>query len=79
MCAAKRRQIVAKGMRNPFRLGISPVSGDIVVGDVGLETAESIKVVPNPLRSNSTSAAGIDNYGWPCIEGNAWIPPYTNE
>ncbi|CAM9610829.1 unnamed protein product, partial [Ectocarpus sp. 12 AP-2014] len=67
----------AKGFRNPFRLAVSPVSGDVIIADVGLDTAESIKVVPNPLEAAET--VSMPNYGWPCIEGDAWIPPYAAE
>ena len=70
-------QLEAKGFRNPFRLVILPGSGDIVIADVGLNTADSLKVVPNPLEA-AQQGATMGNYGWPCIEGNAWIPPDTN-
>lgn len=69
-------QLEAKGFRNPFRLTVAPGSGDVIIADVGLDTAESLKVVPNPLTAAGTS---IPNYGWPCIEGDAWIPPYAAE
>eukprot|EP00903_Cladosiphon_okamuranus_P014013 g13031.t1 len=65
----------AKGFRNPFRLTVVPGSGDVIIADVGLDTAESMKVVPNPITT--AAATTIPNYGWPCIEGDAWIPPYA--
>ena len=66
----------AKGLRNPFRLVVAPGSGDVIIADVGLDTAESVKVVPNPLEV--AAGASMGNYGWPCMEGNAWIPPYLS-
>lgn len=68
-------QLEAKGFRNPFRLVVAPESGDVIIGDVGLDSAESLKVVPNPLKTAAT--ASMPNYGWPCIEGDSWIPPYA--
>ncbi|CAM9670320.1 unnamed protein product, partial [Sphacelaria rigidula] len=70
--------IQAKGFRNPFRLTVTPRTGDIVIADVGLDTAESLKVVPDFVSSNGTPT-NIPNHGWPCMEGDAWIPPFTNE
>lgn len=55
--------IYALGFRNPFSMDIDPVSGQILVGDVGGDLFEEI----NDVR------AGY-NYGWPLIEG-----PRTNQ
>lgn len=52
-----------------------PESGDVVIADVGLDNAESLKVVPNPV--DSVEGASMPNYGWPCIEGDEWIPEET--
>ncbi|CAM9249240.1 unnamed protein product, partial [Hapterophycus canaliculatus] len=65
----------AKGFRNPFRLAVIPESGDVVIADVGLDNAESLKVVPNPV--DAVTGASMPNYGWPCIEGDEWIPEET--
>lgn len=70
-------QLEAKGFRNPFRLTVAPVSDDVIIADVGLDTMESIKVVPDPLAT--PLGASLGNHGWPCIEGDAWIPPFTNQ
>lgn len=70
-------QLEAKGFRNPFRLVVAPESEDVIIADVGLETAESLKVVPNPLEAAATTS--MPNYGWPCIEGDSWIPVYAAE
>ena len=69
-------QLEAKGFRNPFRLAVLD-SGDVIIADVGLDTAESLKVVSNPLTTAESTS--MPNYGWPCIEGDAWIPPYAAE
>ncbi|QMW02346.1 PQQ-dependent sugar dehydrogenase [Spirosoma foliorum] len=56
--AAPYKAIYALGFRNPFSMDINPVSGQILVGDVGGDLFEEIDVV---------QAGG--NYGWPLIEG----------
>ena len=50
--------IYALGFRNPFSMDIDPVSGRILVGDVGNVSFEEVNDVL-PGR----------NYGWPLIEG----------
>jgi hypothetical protein len=56
-------QVVARGLRNPWRYTIDPKTGDLYVGDAGEFVRESIKYAP---------AAQIQgtNFGWPCYEGN---------
>ncbi len=50
--------IFALGFRNPFSMDIDPVSGRILVGDVGLDSFEEV----NDIRAGR-------NYGWPLVEG----------
>lgn len=52
--------IVAYGLRNAWRFSFAP-NGDVVIGDVGWNTAEEIDV----LRSGS----GLVNFGWSVYEG----------
>ena len=52
----------AYGLRNPFRFGLDPVSGQMFIGDVGQNAWESIHL----------GQAGM-NYGWPCYEGGNHI------
>lgn len=54
----KYQAIYALGLRNPFSMDIDPVSGRILVGDVGDASFEEI----NEIRAGK-------NYGWPLIEG----------
>ncbi|HKP19181.1 MAG TPA: PQQ-dependent sugar dehydrogenase [Gaiellaceae bacterium] len=53
-------QIVAYGLRNPWRFSFTP-AGDLVIGDVGWNTAEEVDVVPR--------GAGLLNFGWSTYEG----------
>src|SRR5262249_4239570 len=52
-----RSKVYARGLRNPFRFTIHPVTGDVYIGDVGWNTWEEI---------NTGKGA---NFGWPCYEG----------
>lgn len=58
------RRIIAYGLRNPFRMTLRPNSNEIWVGDVGWSTWEEINRITNPTD------ATVDNFGWPCYEGN---------
>ena len=57
------RRIVAYGMRNPFRFGVRPGSGEVWIGDVGWGTWEEIERLQAPT-------AAVTNFGWPCYEGS---------
>jgi glucose/arabinose dehydrogenase len=54
-----KREIWARGFRNPFTFNVQPGTGRIFVNDVGESTWEEI----NDLTKGS-------NYGWPNSEGN---------
>ena len=58
-----RWRIVAVGLRNPYRIGFRPTSGDLYIGDVGEDTYEEINLVPRTRRRT------IPNFGWPHFEG----------
>jgi glucose/arabinose dehydrogenase len=60
---ANVRRIVAYGMRNPFRFGVRPGTGEVWIGDVGWNTWEEIERLQNPT-------AAVTNLGWPCYEGS---------
>ncbi|HEV8649910.1 MAG TPA: PA14 domain-containing protein [Actinomycetes bacterium] len=56
-------RIVANGMRNPFRFAVRPGSDEVWVGDVGWSTWEEVNRIQ--------PGAPVENFGWPCYEGNA--------
>ncbi len=66
--SAARRSIWAYGFRNPFTFSIHPVTGRILVNDVGYTLWEEI---------NDATTAG-QNFGWPTAEGNDWHPEFKN-
>ena len=55
--------IYAWGMRNPFRFTVDPLTGDVVIGDVGFNAQEELDLV--------LAADPGDNFGWPQREGYA--------
>jgi glucose/arabinose dehydrogenase/PKD repeat protein len=59
--------IWARGLRNPFRFTVDPVTGRVIAGDVGEGTWEEVDVV----------TAGA-NLGWPTCEGTCSTPGMTN-
>ncbi|HWJ42539.1 MAG TPA: PQQ-dependent sugar dehydrogenase, partial [Solirubrobacterales bacterium] len=65
------RRLVASGLRNPFRFTFKPGSSEIYVGDVGWGAWEEIDRIPAPTDST------VDNFGWPCYEGNGQSPAYA--
>jgi glucose/arabinose dehydrogenase len=60
-----RDEIWVYGLRNPWRFGFDPATGDLVIGDVGQVRIEEIDVAPR---------AGL-NFGWPCLEGTEPFNP----
>jgi glucose/arabinose dehydrogenase len=58
------RRIIAYGLRNPFRFTFRPGTSEIWVGDVGWNDVEEINRITDPLD------ATVENFGWPCHEGN---------
>src|SRR4029434_6893888 len=58
-----RSKVWARGVRNPFRTTIHPLTHDAYIGDVGWNTWEEV--------NNGKGA----NFGWPCYEGGVSTPP----
>ena len=60
---ANARRIVAYGLRNPFRINVRPGTNEVWAGDVGWNTWEEINRLVDP------AGAPVENFGWPCYEG----------
>ncbi|MEV4621278.1 PQQ-dependent sugar dehydrogenase [Asanoa sp. NPDC049573] len=58
------RRILAYGLRNPYRWVFRPGTDEVWFGDVGWRTWEEIDRLANPL------AGPVENFGWPCYEGD---------
>ena len=71
-----RAEIYINGVRNPFRMSVDPVTGDLFIGDVGQSAIEEVDRVP-------ASATSLVNLGWDRREGSqaynggADSPSYT--
>ena len=58
------RRILAYGLRNPYRWVFRPGTSEVWFGDVGWRTWEEIDRLTDPL------AGPVENFGWPCYEGD---------
>jgi glucose/arabinose dehydrogenase len=56
-------EIVAVGLRNPWRFSFDRATGDLYIGDVGETRREEIDRIPRAF-------GGIANFGWPFAEGS---------
>jgi glucose/arabinose dehydrogenase len=61
---ANARRIVGYGLRNPFRITTRPGTNEVWLGDVGWNEWEEIDRLVSP------TTAPVDNFGWPCYEGD---------
>ena len=61
---ANARRIVANGLRNPFRITTRPGTNEVWIGDVGWNEWEEINRLVSP------AASPVENFGWPCYEGD---------
>ena len=64
------RRIVAYGLRNPFRTTFRPGTNELWIGDVGWNDWEEIDRLVAPADGS------VDNFGWPCYEGQGRQPGY---
>ena len=60
-----RWEMVAYGLRNPWRFSFDRANGDLYIGDVGQNAWEEIDYTPR-------QSPGVENYGWDVYEGNAF-------
>ncbi|CUS06329.1 protein of unknown function [Candidatus Promineifilum breve] len=65
-----RPEIVASGLRNPWRIALDAADNRLFIGDVGDGSWEEI---------NLLALDGDDNYGWPCLEGSLVNGDFTEE
>ena len=61
-----RGEVWAHGLRNPWRFGFDRLTGDLYIGDVGLDQREEVNFQPS-------SSLGGENYGWSIMEGTRCV------
>lgn len=61
-------EIVAMGLRNPWRFNFDRLTGDLYIGDVGENSWEEVDLVP-------ADASGVINFGWSILEGKHCLLP----
>jgi glucose/arabinose dehydrogenase len=61
------QDMVARGLRNPWRLGVDPSSGEVLIGDVGLDSYEEV----DRITAAQLDDPEVTNFGWPYREGPA--------
>jgi glucose/arabinose dehydrogenase len=59
-----RKEIWARGLKNPWRFAFDRASGDLYIADVGRDRWEEINFQPH-------DSPGGENYGWRLMEGPA--------
>ena len=64
--ASGRHDLVAYGLRNPFRFTFRPGGTELWIGDIGSTRSDELNVVARERR----------NLGWPCYEGERPLRSY---
>lgn len=61
-------RIVATGLRNPWRIALDPLAGQLWIADVGQATSEEVSRLD--LVDLAPERSSVPNFGWPIIEGD---------
>lgn len=68
-------EVVARGLRNPYRFSFDALTGDLWIADVGAAAVEEI----DRVSAAELAAGGLD-FGWPAFEGSrCHLGPCTTE
>jgi glucose/arabinose dehydrogenase len=65
-----RPEVVALGLRNPWRFSFDRSTGAVLIGDVGEHAAEEVDVL-------AAGAPAGTNFGWPAYEGRELQPGHA--
>ncbi|RJK94774.1 ThuA domain-containing protein [Vallicoccus soli] len=69
-----RPEIYAMGFRNPFRLGVDPLTGHVMVGDYGPDAGAASPTRGPEARVEWNLITEPGNYGWPyCHSDTAYV------
>lgn len=64
------KEIVASGLRNPWRIDVDEATGRLFIGDVGSAYWEEV---------NLLDLTKVENFGWPCREGPIQLPGFKDD
>ena len=64
--------VVAMGLRNPYRSSFDRETGDFYIGDIGFNLAEEVDFIPASHFANTANAPL--NFGWTSREGTVATP-----
>lgn len=65
--------VVARGLRNPYRSSFDRLTGDFYIGDVGFNTAEEVDFISSSHFANPS--APVLDFGWTDREGTVELNP----
>jgi glucose/arabinose dehydrogenase len=68
-------EIVAKGLRNPWRYSFDRATGDLWIADVGQNKWEEVDVLPAAEVAVAKHDGGLPNFGWNVMEGRHCYTP----
>jgi uncharacterized protein (TIGR03382 family) len=66
-------RIIAFGLRNPFRIAFRPGTDELWIADPGYSLVEEID------RIADVTDAVVENFGWPCFEGDVTMPAFASK
>jgi len=70
-----RPEIVAKGLRNPWRYSFDRATGDLWIADVGQNKWEEVDVLSAAALAAVKNGGAVPNFGWNVMEGRHCYKP----
>ena len=69
--AGRLGEVIATGLRNPYRASFDRATNDLFIGDVGLDIQEEINFIKHETINPSSGSMTMFDFGWPTREGVA--------
>jgi glucose/arabinose dehydrogenase len=66
---AKLGEVIASGLRNPFRASFDRANNDMYIGDVGFNSFEEVNFLKHETLNPPAGAMTLYDFGWPKREG----------
>ena len=67
--ASRLGEVIATGLRNPFRASFDRANNDMYIGDVGLNLQEELNFIKNEAINPPSGSMTMYDFGWPTREG----------